>query len=319
MSSPRPVCALGPLRPGARVALLSASGPATGRGVERGTELLRAWGLEPVPYPSATATHPTASYLAGPDARRASDVEEAWCDPGIDAILTVRGDHGSVRILDRLDVDRMRAAAPKPLFGSSDVTALLEWLGEMLGVCSWHAPMIGTRDLLDDPVATEHLRAALLLPWDGRVLRGAASAETLVPGRASGRLIGGNLSLLAGTLGARRRPPIDHRGAIAVLEDVGEDTYKFDGYLTALLRAGWFDVVRGVVLGGWRDCDLDEVRALVEELLVPLGVPLVWEFGFGHGPASACLPLGVDAVLDAGDAPTLTLNSPGGGRHEGPA
>lgn len=298
---------LGPLAPGDRVALLSASGPPSARQVERGAALLRGWGLEPVVYPSASAAHPTSRWLAGPDAVRAADVTDAWCDPDIAGIFCVRGGYGSVRVLDLLDADRMRVARPKPLYGSSDVTALHGWLAAHLGVCTWFAPMIATADLLDDDEATASLHAALFEPWEGRSYR-RDDAEVLVPGEASGPLVGGNLSLLAMTLGARTNPPSSREGAIVVLEDVGEDSYKFDGYLSQLLRAGWFDGAAAFVLGSWKDCVVAEVRDLVAELLVPLGVPTVWELGFGHGRGAPTLPLGVRAHLDARHAdPVLTL------------
>lgn len=304
---------LGPLRPGDRVALVCPAGRPVDAPLQEGAALLRSWGLEVVAYPSTATPHAYAFWLAAPDAVRAADITDAWCDPDIAAIFCARGGYGCMRILDLLDADRMRAARPKPVFGYSDITALHEWLRETLGVASWHAPMVGFTSVIENPSIVRELRAAVLEPWQGRVLSGEG-AETVVPGQASGRLIGGNLSVLSMTLGARTRPPLDNRGCIALLEDVGEDTYKYDGYLVSLLRAGWFDGVTGIVLGSWFESQLPEVRSLVEELLVPLGVPLVWEFGFGHGDAPLCLPLGVDAVLDAGARPTLTLGGAGPNR-----
>lgn len=297
---------LGPLRPGARVALVAASGPTPAGQVDRAEVLLRDWGLEPVRYPSLAAQHSWSHWLSGPDEVRAADVEDAWCDPSIDAVFCVRGGYGSIRILDRLDADRMRAATPKPFFGSSDVTGLHQWFADHLGVCTWHGPMVATGSLLDDEEATGSLHEAVFEPWAGRAFSNP-DAEVLVPGTATGRLIGGNLSLLAMTTGARTNPPRDNTGTIALLEDVGEETYKYDAYVNTLLRAGWFDGVTALVLGSWADSDLGQVRSLVEELLVPLGLPTVWEFGFGHERGSVTLPLGVGAHLDATGTPTLTL------------
>lgn len=161
-------------------------------------------------------------------------------------IFCLRGGYGTVRILDRLDLDRMRAAGPTQLYGSSDVTALHEGLRERLGVATWFTPMIGTLSLLDDEVALASLRAATLEPVVGQRFCGG---EGLVPGAAHGTLIGGNLSLLAMTLGARDRV-VDNTDTIALFEDVGEDTYRLDGYLHALLRSGWFGAgARSVPLG----------------------------------------------------------------------
>lgn len=299
-----------PLAPGDRVALVAPAGPAPADQLVRAVELVTSWGLEPVTYASVTAAHPRAAYLSGDDAARAADVQDAWCDPEVAGIFCVRGGYGTVRILDLLDrvamAEAMQAHGPTPLYGSSDVTALHEWLRESLGVSTWFTPMPATRDLLDDDTAIASLHAAVT--GSGPFVYHSPSAVSVVRGEVEGTLIGGNLSLLAMTLAARSRPPVDHRDCLVLLEDVTEEAYRLDGYLQALLRAGWFDGVVGVACGSWLECGpLDEVQALVTEALEPLGVPLVWELGFGHGPGAASLPLGVRARLDAGDEPVLTV------------
>nr|WP_156608905.1 LD-carboxypeptidase [Auraticoccus cholistanensis] len=290
--------------------MVAPSGPVEENRVARAVSLLRGWGLEPVLMPSATARHPRARYLSGEDAVRARDVQDAWCDPSVEAIFCIRGGYGSVRLLDALDADAMRAARPKPLHGSSDVTALHEWLREQLGVPTWFSPMVASLALLDDEAATADLRRAVLGPAGERWWTSPA-AEALVPGTAEGTLVGGNLSLLAMTIGARGRPVLDHSGCIALLEDITEDTYRVDGYLVSLLRAGWFDGVTGVALGSWFECGpLEEIRELAVELLAPLGVPLVFELGFGHGPAAHTLPLGARGRLVADGRPRLEVDVP---------
>jgi muramoyltetrapeptide carboxypeptidase len=95
-----------------------------------------------------------------------------------------------------------------------------------------------------------------------------------------------------------------------VLEDVGEAVYRLDRMLTQLLRTGWFDGVAGIALGSWAKCgDPARIRSLMVERLGPLGVPILWELGFGHIPSAPTVPLGVEAELDAG-AGTLTLLEP---------
>ena len=299
---------LGPLHPGARIGLVAPSGPPKPELVDRAVAVLRGWGLEPVPGKHLLDRHPRAGYLAGPDAARAADLQDAWCDDSLDAVLCVRGGYGAVRLLDLLDVPRLAAARPKPLLGSSDITALHVFWAEELGLASWFTPMVATGAFLDDPAAAEGVRRALLEPYGGRRYASPA-AEALVPGTAHGVLTGGNLALLAMLNGARNRKPVDNTGCIGLLEDVTEEPYRLDGLLQTLLRAGWFDGLAGLALGSWTDCgDLAEVRALCEELLVPLGIPLVWELGFGHGPAAHSIPLGVPATLHAGDGPALVLD-----------
>ncbi|MGG5171892.1 S66 peptidase family protein [Pseudarthrobacter sp. J1738] len=309
MEHPKTTDILAPLQLGDRVGLVATSGPPVPAMIERSVALLESWGLVPVLGDHLRAAHPRALYLAGTDEQRAADLQNAWCDPSLAAVFVIRGGYGSVRLLDLLDVDQLRAAEPKPLFGSSDITGIHEFWGEKLGLPSWFTPMLATAALLDDAVATTRLKAAVFAPFPGRSYT-AATAQTLVSGTAHGILTGGNLSLLVMTLGGRGRVLPNNTGRIALLEDVTEPTYKIDGMLTSLLRAGWFEGLSGIALGSWQDCgDLEEIKKLCVELLGPLGVPLVWELGFGHGPAAHSIPLGVPATLHApdGSQPRLVL------------
>lgn len=295
------------MRPGDRVALVAPAGPAPAEHLALAVDMVESWGLRPVTYPSATAVHTRAAYLSGDDRVRADDVQQAWCDPEVAGVFCIRGGYGAVRILDLLDRDAMAAAEPKPLFGSSDITALHEWMREQLGVPTWFTPMLSIPDLTEDHVSRDALRTAVLDPGAVREWT-SPRAVSLVEGRAEGTLIGGNLSLLSMTTGARSRPPLDNRGCIALLEDFTESTYRIDGYLHALLRSGWFDGVTGIALGSWARCSpVEEIHALCLELLGPLGVPIVGEIGFGHGPGAHSIPLGVPGVLRADATPALQL------------
>ena len=120
----------------------------------------------------------------------------------IDAVFCMRGGYGSVRLLDLLDRDALAAARPKPLFGSSDVTGIHEYWQEQLGVPTWFTPMLATGALLDDAAATASLRRAVFEPTTGRTFT-SPDAASLVDGEATGVLVGGNLSLLAMTVGRR--------------------------------------------------------------------------------------------------------------------
>lgn len=296
---------LGPLKAGDRVGLVAPSGPAPADRLDRAVSLLTGWGLEPVVADHVRDVHPRASYLAGEDRHRADDLQNMWCDERIDAVFCIRGGYGSVRILDLLDAGKLRAATPKPFFGSSDATALHEYWADNLQVATWFTPMVATDALLEDPAAQANLREALFTPYAGRSYS-ADAAESLVEGEATGILTGGNLSLLAMTLAAKPAP--DNTGRIALLEDITEDIYRLDALLHTLLRAGWFEGLAGVALGSWLKCgELHEVKALVTELLAPLGIPLVWELGFGHGPGAHSIPLGVRATLMADRSPRLVL------------
>lgn len=293
------------LRPGDTIALVAPAGPVATPLLDAAIPVLESWDIRLRVYDSVRSRHPDFRYLAGTDTQRAQDFQDAWLDPDVAAVFAARGGYGCSRMLDLVDWDALRETPPKLFVGSSDTTALHEAISVHLGLSTVFASMPASTHF--DEIAAANLYAAVFAPGDHRVLRGPA--DPLVPGRARGTLIGGNLSLLTASIGAsEHRPATD---AIAVLEDVGEEVYRLDRLLTQLLRTGWFDRARGILLGSWADCgEPDEIRTLMRDRLAPLGVPIAWEFGFGHIAGSLVLPLGVDATMDA-DAGTLTLNGEG--------
>ncbi|MFI8533293.1 LD-carboxypeptidase [Streptomyces aquilus] len=295
------------LAPGARVAVVAPSGPVPEERLQAGLDVLRGWDLDPVVAPHVLDRHDEFPYLAGSDADRAADLQAAWCDPSVDAVLCARGGYGVQRMIDLLDWEAMRAAGPKVFVGFSDITALHEAFANRLGLVTLHGPMAAGIDFIKNARAQEHLRATLFAPETVRTI--ASGGTALVPGRAQGVTLGGCLCLLAADLGTPHARP-SARGGLLCLEDVGEETYRLDRYLTQLLRAGWLDGVRGVLLGSWQDCDpYPLVRALLVDRLGGLGVPVVEGFGFGHCEGALTIPFGVAAELDAGSG-TLTLAEP---------
>jgi len=295
------------LRAGDRVAVVAPGGPVPDERLDKGIARLTSWGLEVVRGQHLSDRHPVLPYLAGDDRARAADLQRAWCDPSIAAVFCARGGYGCLRTLQHLDLPAMAGAEPKVFAGSSDVTALHAVLGPWCDLVTLFAPMIATA-AFDVPDTHEHLRRTLFEPAATTVLRGPR-AEPLVGGRASGVTVGGTLSLLVSGMGVREVPPPPD-GAIAIIEDVDEAPYRVDHFLTHLLRAGWFDRVAGVALGSWHACGPpEEIRNVVADRLGPLGIPVVWELGFGHGACQLPIPLGAAAELDA-DAGTLTLFEP---------
>lgn len=295
------------LTPGARVAVVAPSGPVPQERLEAGLDILRGWDLEPVVAPHVLDRHREFDYLAGTDADRARDLQEAWCDPSVSAVLCARGGYGVARMVESLDWAAMRAAGPKAFVGYSDITTLHEAFAARMGLATLHGPMVSAMDFLKNTRAQDHLRATLFEPERVQVI--ASGGTALVPGRAHGITLGGCLCLLAADIGA---PGVrtSARGGLLFLEDTGEETYRLDRYLTQLARAGWLEGVRGVALGSWVDCDsYDTVRALLLDRLGGLGVPVVEEFGFGHCDGALTIPFGVAGELDA-ESGTLTLELP---------
>jgi muramoyltetrapeptide carboxypeptidase len=284
-----------PLRAGARVALVAPAGPLGGPAeVALAEENARSLGWEPVVGRFALAR---AGYFAGTDDERLTDLRDALTDPTIDGIWCLRGGYGAMRLLPRLDRDLLRQR-PRVLLGYSDITALhAAWQGA--GVVSYHGP---TARAELSPFSRASLERAVV---SGEEPAGEApDATCIVPGRAEGRLAGGNLALVASLAGTPWA--VSFRDAIAVLEDVHEATYRVDRMLVQLRLAGAFDGCRGIMFGHCTDCPDtgDDGRRTLLDLLTELGrslnVPTVMGVPVGHIPDQWTLPLGATATLDAG-------------------
>jgi muramoyltetrapeptide carboxypeptidase len=300
------------LAPGARVAVVAPSGPVAEERLQAGLDLLRGWDLDPVVAPHVLDRDPALPYLAGADADRAADLQRAWCDPGVDAVLCARGGYGAQRVVDLLDWDAMRSAGPKVFVGFSDSTTLHEAFALRLGLVTLYGPVAAGIDFIKNARAQDHLRATLFAPETVRVIGAAgtgAAGPALAPGRARGVTLGGCLTLLATGYGTPHTRA-GARGGLLLVEDVAEPPYSVDRALTQLLRTGWLDGVAGVALGSWDRCGpYEELRPVLADRLGGLGVPVVENLGFGHCEGALTVPFGVSAVLDA-DAGTLALDAP---------
>ncbi|GAB3921957.1 putative carboxypeptidase [Microlunatus endophyticus] len=276
------------------IGLVAPSGPMAPDRIDAGIENLEAWGFEVRAGKHLYDRHPRLSYLAGFDQERAADLQATWTDPDVSAVWCARGGYGAQRMIDLLDFDALRAAGPKHLIGFSDITALHTRIGRELDQVTIHGP-VGTGTQLADAPSAEALRSLILRqPGPGATL---LTGKPLVPGSATGRLIGGNLALIAGDLGIE---PAPDEPSVVIIEDVGESGYRLDRMLTSLRRAGWFESVTGVVLGDFTEADDDDlVAAVLADRLADLGVPVLQRAVFGHGDCNLALPLGAVVDLDA--------------------
>lgn len=290
------------LRPGDRVAVVAPAGPLQRVALEPGLDLLAGWGLEPVLGASARSQH---GFLAGDDDARLTDLQRAFDDPSVRGVFCVRGGYGAARIVDRLDVAVLRRD-PKVVVGYSDITALHLRLRQELDLVTFHGPVLA-REWADDGWSAEQLRRAVMATEPLGVLPhppGYPPVETLVPGIVEGPLAGGNLTLVASSLGTPTA--FAAPGSVLVLEDVHEPPYTIDHLLTQLRRAKVLQSVAGVVVGECVRCEpgpddppSPPVRDVFAEMLVSLGIPSVYGVACGHGRSQLTLPLGVPVRLDA--------------------
>jgi len=288
-----------PLPTGGTVAFVAPGAAVDRERLDAGAGHWRDAGYEVVYRDDILARH---RYLAGSDRRRADELMAFVRDPAVDAMVCVRGGYGAQRILPLLDPAAFREAR-KPLVGYSDVTALLLWLRRRAGLMGFHGPMLetgvplGVREALDFEALQSALTGSQGLPvmWRGDAGRG---------GKARGRLIGGSLTTLLASLGTPWE--LQTRGALLLLEDVGERPYRIDRMLSQLTLAGKLDGVAGVGLGSFLRCDEADGRVRVEEVLeewlATLKVPWVRGLPFGHAAPNLTWPLGARAELIGGRA-----------------
>ena len=319
--SPPPAVRPAALRPGDRVMLVSPSGPTRPDRVARGVELLTGWGLSVVDAPHVYAR---SGYLAGTDEQRLADLMTALADPTVRGVVCTRGGYGVQRIVDGIDMAVVRAD-PKIVVGFSDITALQLALWRGARLASVHGPGAAWLHERTGPDSVAALRHALMDPTPVTItarpdeetspvrlpaapVTGPAAATTPeLSGVATGPLLGGNLCLLAASVGTPDLP--DLTGAILLIEDVGEPPYKVDRMLTHLRRAGVLDKVAGVAVGQFTDCADDWSTTIVDcllERLSPLGVPVLGGLPIGHGRDQIAVPFGTLATLDV-PAATLTV------------
>jgi muramoyltetrapeptide carboxypeptidase len=258
-------------------------------------------------------------YFAGTDQERAADLMAMFTDPEVAGIVCHRGGWGAPRLLPLLDFATIRRH-PKVLLGYSDVTALLNAVHQQSGLVTFHGPTGGTNLR---PYTLESLRRVLLSgepigvlanpeKEDDELVNRSYRTLTLAPGRAAGRLVGGNLTLVCALMGTPWE--VDTRGAILLLEDVEEELYRVDRMLTQLAQGGKLAEAAGVVFGYCTDCPPGEgptfsLEELLHEHLGRLGVPAFAGLAFGHIPKMLTLPIGLPATLDAA-AGTLAFDQP---------
>lgn len=306
------------LRAGDTVAIIAPSSGVSAETFDKAAEKIRSLGFEPKEGVNARKV---SGFLAGTDAERLADLHAAFADKLVDAIFCVRGGYGASRLLPKINYELIRRN-PKIFVGYSDITALHLAISQKTGLVTFHGA--GAASINSD-YTQKHLLDVLMNPVsrykiESSVYNAAHEENTykmqiIRAGKTSGRLIGGNLSLLAALAGTNYGLK-SLRGKLLFIEDVNEKPYRLDRMLTQLRESADFRGVSGVAVGICDGCDvpnddLDTQTAadVFKERLSDLGVPVIYGLSFGHIREQFCLPVGIRAEMNTADS-SLTLLEP---------
>ncbi len=290
--------------------VLPASATLEGDDIQLAREQLEAMGFK---VAIGAHAHDRHGYFAGRDRDRADDLNRMFADDRIAGIVCYTGGWGSPRVLPYLDYDLI-ARKPKVLVGYSDITALLNAIHQRTGLVTFHGPVGGSSI---DPYSLENFRRVVMSPEPAGVLAPPPKKPAelvdrtnrvlrLHPGKATGRLVGGNLTLITSLMGTPYE--IETTGAILFAEDVREEVYRVDRMLTQLALGGKLERMAGFVFGRCTDCRATafSLEDVLRDRFGAGPAPALSGLSFGHIEQKLTLPVGVMARLDV-EAGTLEL------------
>jgi muramoyltetrapeptide carboxypeptidase len=239
-------------------------------------------------------------YLAGSDQERADEFNRLWSDPGIKALIAVRGGYGCMRMLDLIDMKQIQSN-PKILIGFSDLTVLLTVIHKRTGLVTYHGPVVTTLAGID-----KQSQASFFNVLNGKIpdMINHPKVTILKEGNAEGLLLGGNLTTLVHMIDTPYELSWDNK--ILFIEDTGESPYRLDRLLTHLSLSGRLQKIKGLILGTFSDDARKENGAMqravhkrILELFEGCDVPVWANFPVGHSRRNLTLPIGIDVEINS--------------------
>jgi muramoyltetrapeptide carboxypeptidase len=307
--NPRTLLRPAPVTSGAAISIIAPASFARQERIESGIANLRAQGFTPKLAENSQARGPL--FFAGTPEQRITDLHAAFADPETRAVMCLRGGYGSNYLLDHIDLDLFRTH-PKPFFAYSDLTGLQLHLLDKLGIPAFHGPMLAADFYLEDGVHLSSFHAALT-GWPYSIAA-SEGLRPLKPGKASGTLYGGCLSVIVAMLGTPWEPQTE--GKLLFLEDVGEKPYRIDRLLWQLRKAGKLDGVTGIIFGEMLDCvspgtDPDLLDKTIMSALDGFAGPIAIGLRSGHvSRQNVTLTFGIPADLQVSKEAELKLLKP---------
>lgn len=307
----KPILKAPRLKVGDKVGLVAPAWLITEKQLKLSIERVKMTGLEPIYSEKILGKN---GYFSGSDKERADDFNNMIINPEIKGIIFANGGYGCTRILDLIDYEQIKRT-PKIILGFSDNTALINSIYQNTGLITFHGPISRT---IHHDFSKQHFENIVINPTDKYVIESSDDdlqksendktfdRYTITSGKAQGKLIGGNLTLICSMIGTPNQ--IDLSDKIVMIEDIGEEPYRIDRMLTQLLESGQLTKASGIAFGICKGCDKSEksiapnsftLRQVNEDRIKPLNIPAVYGLSFGHNKNNFTFPIGINAKLDA--------------------
>lgn len=299
-----------PLKKGDKIGLIGTSSPTSQDRIEPSIKAMEELGFKVILGESTRAYH---GFLSGSDELRAKDINNMFEDKSIKGIFAIRGGYGATRLLDMLDYDMIKKN-PKVFAGYSDVTALHNVFNEKCKLITFHTPMASTEFYKGvDDYTMNYFKQNIFSDKPLGILKNPIGQEikTLVSGKANGKLVGGNLSLIASSMGTPYE--LDTKGNILFLEEVDEYPYRIDRLLLQLKQCGKFKDAAGIIFGALTNCEPKEgennltLIEIFEELIKPENKPTMYNLICGHCIPTMSIPLGAKVKINTENNEILVL------------
>lgn len=295
------------LRKGDTVGVIAPASPPNLENLKRAIPFLESLGLNVKIAPNVSKTY---GYLAGKDQERLEDLHAMFSDPSIAGIFCAGGGYGTSRIVSDIDYNLIQQN-PKVFWGYSDITVLHTAIRQQANLVTFHGPMLSSdvgEEAFDDQSRT--MFRQLLQPEKLTYSEGFSPLQTISEGGATGEVVGDNLSLLVHSIGSRYE--IETKGKLLLIEDVGEEVYRIDSFLSQLKLAGKLEEAAGIIVGDFSRTEPEKrqktlsLEQVYEYYFASLNKPVLSGFKIGHCYPHFAIPLGTKAELSSNEK-TLTI------------
>lgn len=299
------------LKSGDTIGIMATSSRTDPARVQDAVKTLESMGYKVRVHPQTFSTYTTPdgalTSAAGTPSEKAAAFHDLWNDPEVKAIMSARGGNEAAEMLPLLDYKAL-AATPKIVIGFSDVTALNIGIHKHTGIVTFHGPLLHSLGVIDQGDLTQCFR--LLSGHEKNIP--LSGGHALRPGHAQGSLLGGNLSVFCSLLGTPHEP--DFHGALLFMEDIGDELSRINRFFLQLKLTGAFNRISGLIIGGFSGMTDNgrvifgrTVRDMIEHHTQGTNFPIVIDAPFGHENRLITFPVGAQAMLQADQAPGLSL------------